>query len=108
MVDASLLGRRRQLLLSDSVYDRARHIFVLREVAVFADGSVAVQQTTSRLFDFSELPGLFARAGLRILETFDGWTRHPGGPLCDSVVVVAEPDPLPRVSRSRAASRPRG
>ena len=108
VVDASLLGRRRQLLLSDSVYDRARHTFVLREVAVFADGSVAVQQTTSRLFDFDELPGLFAKAGMRIVETFDGWTRHPGGSLCDSVVVVAEPDRLPPVSRRRAASRQPG
>ena len=53
-------------------------------------------------------PGLFAKAGLRIVETFDGWTRHPGGPLCDSVVVVAEADPAARVSTRRAASRPPG
>jgi SAM-dependent methyltransferase len=106
--ESSLLGRRHQLLLGDSVYDRARHVFILREVAIFADGTMAVQQTTSRLFDFDELPGLFARAGMRIVETFDGWTRHPGSPLCDSVVVVAEVDPAARVSRRRAASRPPG
>ena len=108
VVDASLLGRRRQLLLSDSVYDRVRNLFILREVAVFADGGVAVQQTTSLLFDFEQLPGLFARAGMRVLQTFDGWTRHAGSPLCDSVVVIAEPDPDPPVSTRRAGSRPPG
>ena len=108
VAELSLLGRRHQLLLGDSVYDRARKVFILREVAVFADGTVAVQQTTSRLFDFDELPGLFAKAGLRIVDTFDGWSRYPGSPLCDSVVVVAEADPAARVSRRRAAPRPPG
>jgi SAM-dependent methyltransferase len=108
VMDASLLGKRRQLLLSDSVYDRARNIFILREVAVFGDGSIAVQQTTSRLFDFDQLPGLFARGGMRIARMFDGWTRYPAGPLCDSVLVVAEPDSDLRVGRRRAGSPPPG
>ena len=105
VVDDSLLGRRRQLLLSDSVYDRARNLFILREVAVFSDGEVAVQQTTSRLFGFEQIPGLLARAGMRVVASFDGWTRHAGSPLCDSVVVIAEPDPGPLVSRPSGGSR---
>jgi len=108
VVDASLLGRRRQLLLTDSVYDRVRNLFILREVAVFADGGVAVQQTTCRLFDFEQLPGLFALARMRVLQSFDGWTGHAGSPLCDSVVVIAEPDPDPPVSTRPAGSRPPG
>jgi SAM-dependent methyltransferase len=103
VTDASLLGRRRQLLLSDSVYDRTRNLFILREVAVFPDGSVAVQQTTSRLLRFEEIPVVFARARLRVIHTFDSWTRYPGSPLCDSLVVVAEPD-----SDAAASSRREG
>jgi SAM-dependent methyltransferase len=105
LADASLLGRRRQLLLGDSVYDRARNVFILREVAIFADGSIAVQQTTSRFFGFDQIPALFTRAGMRVVQTFDGWTRHAGSPLCDSVIVVAEPDPGSRVSTRPAGSR---
>jgi SAM-dependent methyltransferase len=106
VADSSLLGKRRQLLLSDSVYDRARNLFILREVAVFPDGSVAVQQTTSRLLRFEELEVVFARAGMRVTNTFDGWSRYPGSPLCDSVVVVAEPDRRTPVSTRRAGSLP--
>ncbi len=90
VADTSLLGDRRQLLLTDTVYDRRRNLFVLREVAVFADGSVGVQQTTSRLLGFDEIPGVLDRAGLRLRRIYDGWTRHPGNPLCDSVLVVAQ------------------
>jgi len=101
LTESSLLGRRRQLLLSDSVYDRARDVYVLREVAVFADGTLAVQQTTSRIFGFEEIPGLFARAGMRVVHTYDGWTRHPANALCESVLVVAEPEPrAQRVSKA--------
>jgi SAM-dependent methyltransferase len=106
--DGSLLGKRRQLLLSDSVYDRARNIFILREVAIFPDGSVAVQQTTSRLLRFEEIPVAFARAGMQVTDSFDAWTRYPGSPLCDSVLVVAEPEPGRRVSTRRAGSRQPG
>ena len=105
VADGSLLGKRRQLLLSDSVYDRARNLFILREVAVFPDGSVAVQQTTSRLLRFEEIPVVLARAGMRVIHAFDGWTRYPGSPLCDSVVVVAEPDQGSPASTRRAGSR---
>jgi SAM-dependent methyltransferase len=104
VTDSSLLGSRRQLLMSDSVYDRARNLFILREVAVFEDGEVAVQQTTSRLFGFDEIEKLLARAGMRLLRAFDGWTQHPGGPLCDSVLVVAERAPAAALSRRRGAS----
>ena len=106
VADGSLLGKRRQLLLSDSVYDRARNLFVLREVAIFPDGGVAVQQTTSRLLRFEEIPVAFARAGMRVTHTFDGWTRYPGSPLCDSLVVVGEPEPgSAPISTRRAGSR---
>lgn len=87
----SLLGDRRQLLLTDTVYDGGRNLFVLREIAVFDDGTVGVQQTTSRLLAFDEIPGVFDRAGMRVRRLYDGWTRHLGSPLCDSVLVVAEP-----------------
>lgn len=90
VTDSSLLGDRHQLLLTDTVYDRTRHVFVLREIAVFGDGSVAVQQTTSRLTEYYRIPLLFAAAGLQVVRTYDGWTAQPGGPLCDSVLVVAE------------------
>ncbi|MGO8686405.1 MAG: class I SAM-dependent methyltransferase [Candidatus Dormibacteria bacterium] len=108
VTDWSLLGSRRQLLLSDSVYDRARNLFVLREVAVFGDGSLAVQQTTSRLLAFDEIEALLGRAGLRVVRTFDGWTRHPGGPLSDSVLVVAEPSTTVALSTRPGGSRRRG
>ena len=108
VADSSLLGTRRQLLLSDSVYDRARNLFILREVAVFGDGTVAVQQTTSRLFGFEQIGDLLARAGLRVVRSFDGWSRYPGTPLSDSVIVLAEPDPGPALSTPPAASPPPG
>jgi SAM-dependent methyltransferase len=107
VADGSLLGKRRQLLLSDSVFDRTRNLFILREVAIFPGGRVAVQQTTSRLLRFEEIPVAFARAGMRVTHTFDGWTRYPGSPLCDSLVVVGEPKPgSPPTSTRRAGSRP--
>jgi SAM-dependent methyltransferase len=89
VTDSSLLGDRRQLLLTDTVYDRRRNLFVLREIAVFGDGGIRMQQTTSRLLGFDEIPGVFERAGMRVLSTYDGWTRFRGSPLCDSVLVVA-------------------
>jgi SAM-dependent methyltransferase len=90
VTDSSLLATRRQLLLTDSVYDRARNLFVLREVSVFADGSLAVQQTTSRLTAFEEIAPLLGSADLRPLSIFDGWSARPGTPLSESVLVVAE------------------
>ena len=90
VAEDSLLGRRRQLLLADSAYDARRGLFVLREVAVYGDGTVAVQQTTSQLVRYEQLNELFGRAGLRLAAIYDGWTRHRGSPLCESLVVVAE------------------
>ncbi|HXZ99996.1 MAG TPA: methyltransferase domain-containing protein [Candidatus Binatia bacterium] len=112
----SLLGRRRQLLLSDTVYDRTRNLFMLREVAIFGDGTAAVQQTTSRLLGYAEIPEMLTRAGLAMVATYDGWTAHPGSPLCDSLLVVAErsspglPRPAPgppRHHRPASPTRPR-
>jgi SAM-dependent methyltransferase len=108
----SLLGDGRQLLLTDSTYDRSRNLFVLREVSVFANGGIAVQQTTSRLLDPAEVPELFARAGLRIERSYDGWSSRPGGALSESLLVVArraggaEPGSAgpPRVEPSRVSS----
>lgn len=90
VTDSSLLAARRQLLLSDSVYDRTRNVFVLREVSVFADGSLAVQQTTSRLTAFEEITPLLEGAGLRVASVYEGWSARPGTPLSESVLVVAE------------------
>jgi SAM-dependent methyltransferase len=103
----SLLGLRRQLLLTDTTYDRARGLYVLREVAVFADGRIAVQQTTSRLVEFDRIPDLFARAGLRVVRTYDGWSARPGTPLGDSALVVAERAEGGSGRRKRAPSTPR-
>jgi hypothetical protein len=42
---------------------------------------------------------------MRVIHSFDGWTRYPGSPLCDSLVVVGEPAPGPPASTRRAGSR---
>ena len=64
VVPNSLLSDKRHLLLGDAVYDERRHTYVLREVAVFDDGSVAARQTSGWLCPFASIPRLFARAGL--------------------------------------------
>ena len=64
VVPNSLLSDRRHLLLGDAVYDQRRHTYVLREVAVFDDGSVAARQTSGWLCPFASIPRLFAQAGL--------------------------------------------
>lgn len=89
VVDFSLLSDRRHLLLSDSTWDERTGTYILRETAVFDDGSTEVQQTTGRMTPFEKLPRLFERAGLRIDAAYDGWTRYPANALCDSVLVVA-------------------
>jgi SAM-dependent methyltransferase len=89
VVPNSLLSDRRHLLLGDAVYDQRRHTYVLREVAVFDDGSVAVQQTSGWLCPFGSIRRLFARAGLAEVTTFDGWTGAPAHALSDTVLVVA-------------------
>ena len=88
-VPNSLLGDRRHLLLGDSVYDQRRHTYVLRDVAVFDDGTVSVRQTSAWLCPFGSIPRLFKRGGLRVTAIHDGWSGEPGSPASESVLVVA-------------------
>jgi SAM-dependent methyltransferase len=89
VVPNSLLSDRRHLLLGDAVYDQRRHTYVLREIAIHDDGSVAVQQTSGWLCPFGSIPRLFARAGLPDVNMFDGWTGAPAHALSETVLVVA-------------------
>ncbi|MGD0194160.1 MAG: class I SAM-dependent methyltransferase [Candidatus Dormibacteria bacterium] len=89
VVPNSLLSDKRHLLLGDAVYDERRHTYVLREVAVFDDGSVAARQTSGWLCPFASIPRLFARAGLDDVSMFDGWTSAPAHALSESILVVA-------------------
>ena len=89
VVDRSLLGDRRHVLLGDSTYDRARNTFVLREIALFDDGSMAGQQTSAWLCPFDRIPSLFRRGGLEVTSMFDGWSAAAGTQLSECLVVVA-------------------
>jgi len=89
VVPNSLLSDKRHLLLGDAVYDERRHTYVLREVAVFDDGTVAARQTSGWLCPFASIPGLLARAGLADVSMFDGWTGAPAHALSESILVVA-------------------
>lgn len=89
VVPNSLLSDRRHLLLGDAVYDQRRHTYVLREIAVFDDGSVAARQTSGWLCPFASIPRLFARAGLAAVSMFDGWSSAPAHALSESILVVA-------------------
>ena len=89
VVPNSLLSDRRHLLLGDAVYDQRRHTYVLREVAIFDDGSVSVRQTSGWLCPFGSIPRLFARAGLADLTMFDGWSGAAAHALSETVLVVA-------------------
>jgi SAM-dependent methyltransferase len=88
VVPASLLSDRRHLLLVETVYQRSSHTYVLRETAVFDDGSTAVQQTSSALTTLEAIPGLFSRGGLRVDAVYDGWTRYRASALSETVLVV--------------------
>lgn len=101
VVAHSLLSDRRHLLLSDTRWDARRREYVLREVAVFDDGSVAAQQTTSALIPLSGVPSLFGRAGLRVVAVYDGWSRYRATGLSESLLVVAERPRSGRVRRTR-------
>jgi SAM-dependent methyltransferase len=90
VVPRSVLADRRHLLLGDTTYDRRRNLYVLREIAVFDDGSVATQQTSAWLCPFDAIPRLFERGGFRLRSIYDGWTTSPGSQLSESVLVVAE------------------
>src|SRR5580700_3066383 len=89
VVPNSLLSDKRHLLLGDAVYDERRHTYVLREAAVFDDGSVAARQTSGWLCPFASIPRLFAQAGLSDVSMFDGWTSAPAHALSESILVVA-------------------
>ena len=89
VVPRSLLSDRRHLLLVDTVYDRRTHTYVLREVAVFDDGTTAAQQTSSALTPLHGITPLFARAGLHVDAMYDGWTRFAATELSDTTLVVA-------------------
>jgi SAM-dependent methyltransferase len=89
VVGSSLLSDRRHLLLVETLYDRARHTYLLRETAVFDDGSTAAQQTSSALTPLHGIPSLFARAGLRVDAIHDGWSRFRASSLSETVLVVA-------------------
>jgi SAM-dependent methyltransferase len=89
LVPNSLLSDRRHLLLGDAVYDQRRHTYVLREVAIFDDGSVSVRQTSGWLCPFGSIPSLFARAGLADVTMFDGWSDAAAHALSETVLVVA-------------------
>jgi SAM-dependent methyltransferase len=88
-VPNSLLSDRRHLLLGDSVYDQRRNTYILRDVAVFDDGTVAVRQTSAWLCPFGSIPRLFKRGGLRVVAIYDGWTGEKASPASESVLVVA-------------------
>lgn len=109
VVPRSLLSDRRHLLLTDTVWDPVRRSYVLREIAVFDDGRIAVQQTSGRLVALAEVPGLFARAGLRVSRIHDGWTRYRATGLSESLLVVAERpgSPTPHARASARAIRSR-
>ena len=89
VVPNSLLSDRRHLLLGDAVYDRRRHTYVLREVAIFDDGSVSARQTSGWLCPFGSIPRLFARAGLPDVTMYDGWSGSAAHALSETVLVVA-------------------
>ncbi len=89
VVPNSLLSDRRHVLLGDAVYDERRHTYVLREVAVFDDGSVSTRQTSGWLCPFPMIPRLFAKAGLSDVTLYDGWSGAPAHGLSGSLLVVA-------------------
>jgi SAM-dependent methyltransferase len=89
VVSGSLLSDRRHLLLVETVHDRGANTYVLRETAVFDDGTTAVQQTSSAFTRFNAVPSLFARAGLRVDAVYDEWSRFRASALSESVLVVA-------------------
>jgi len=89
IVDSSVLSDRRHLLLGDGTYDRARNTYVLREIAIFDDGTAAGQQTSAWLCPFDRIPSLFRRGGLEVTSVFDGWTAQRGNQLSEGLLVVA-------------------
>lgn len=89
VVPCSLLGDSRHLLLVETVHDRRRNTHVLRETAVFDDGSVAVQQTSSAFTRLEAIHDLFDGAGLDVDRVHDGWSRDRASLLSDTCLVIA-------------------
>jgi SAM-dependent methyltransferase len=89
-LSTSLLSDRRHLLLVDSTWDQRRRVYVLREVAVLDDGTMAVQQTTGALATLESARSLAVRAGLRVRAIYDGWSRFRATGLSESLLLVAE------------------
>ena len=107
VVPNSLLSDRRHVLLGDAVYDERRHTYVLREVAIFDDGSVSVRQTSGWLCPFASIPRLFARAGLDEVTMFDGWTSAPAhGAVRNGPRGGAAPATLTRLMEGRCERLP--
>jgi SAM-dependent methyltransferase len=90
IVPSSLLSDRRHLLLGDAMYDPRRNTYVMREVAVFDDGTMSVLQTSGWLCPFDSIPSFFATAGLVVTAIHDGWSRRRATQLSETVLVVAE------------------
>lgn len=89
IADRSLLSDRRHLLLADTTWEERTRTFILRETAVFDDGTTASQQTTSALLRLETIPAVFSRAGLHVDGIYDGWSRYRATELSDSALVVA-------------------
>lgn len=89
VLDRSVLSDRRHVLLGDGSYDRRRHTYVLREIAIHGDGSITGQQTSAWLCPFDRIPSLFRRGGFEVTRIFDGWTTGSGSALCESLLVLA-------------------
>jgi SAM-dependent methyltransferase len=89
VVANSVLSDRRHLLLGDAAYDPARNTYVFREVAVFDDGRVTIQQSSAWLCPYDNIPSLFAKAGLRVDAIYDGWSNRRATQLSETVLVVA-------------------
>ena len=89
VVPDSVLSDRPHLLIGDSTYDKRRHTYVLREVALFDDGTMDAQQTSGWLCPFERIPSMFRRGGFAVDALFDGWSTERGTQLSESVLVVA-------------------
>ena len=95
VVPDSLLSDRRHLLLGDAVYDQRRHTYVLREIAIHDDGSVAVQQTSGWLCPFASIPRPLRTRGAPgrdHVRWMDRRVRRTGCPKRSSCRAGAGPD----------------
>lgn len=99
VVPHSVLADRRHLLIGDTTYDARRNLYVLREIAVFDDGSIAAQQTSAWLCPYDAIAPRFALGGFRVDEIHDGWSPRRATPLSETVVVVARRRPDGRRTR---------